>query len=407
MQARHLFALALAACGAQSDNATPDSPPPIDAPPPFAEANHPAPPQMVKMTGETLSSPKIVPIFFANDSATQTQIEDFLHQLVGSSYWTATTSEYGVGALTIGATIVTSDTPPTSDTALVTWLQGHFNGQNGWPTTPDPQTIYSVFLPAGVVLQTSFGNSCQAFGAYHDEAMTTGTNQSIVYALMPRCDGGSAANTFDELTMSSSHEWIEAATDPRVESTPAFGDVDPDHYVWAYVPGAETGDMCEYVDAAYARIVGQYMVQRTWSNAAATAGHDPCVPAPDPAVTPFLGIAPVLPDMQSLPNVYGQGNVPTKGIQIAVGSQKTIEVDLYSDTDSAAWTVEAVDLAGFYGGQPELAFKWDKTSGKNGDKLMLTITRARAGTQMPGSEFMLQSKNGTTSVAQWWGYIAN
>jgi len=325
MHVRHLLPLALAACGAQTNDASPDAAP--DAPPAFAEAEHPAPPQMVKMTGTVLAAPKVVPIFFANDSATQTKIEAFATAMVGSSYWSAMGTEYGVGALSVGATIVTSDTPPTSDTALVTWLQGHFNGQNGWPSSPDPQTIYSVFLPAGVVLQTQFGNSCEAFGAYHDEASQTGSNKPIVYALMPRCDGGSPDATFDELTMSTSHEWIEAATDPNVESTPAYGDVDPDHYVWAYVPGAEVGDMCEYVDAAYQRLVGNYMVQRAWSNAAATAGHDPCVPA----MGPYRGVAPVLPDSQSLPNVYGNGNVMTKGIQIAAGSQKTIEIDLYAD----------------------------------------------------------------------------
>ena len=39
---------------------------------------------------------------------------------------------------------------------------------------------------------------------------------------------------------------IEAATDPRVETTPAFGDSDAEHYIWAYTPGAEVSDYCEY-----------------------------------------------------------------------------------------------------------------------------------------------------------------
>jgi hypothetical protein len=257
------------------------------------------------------------------------------------------------------------------------------------------------------VLTSPYGNSCEAYGAYHDEFMSTGTNKSIVYALMPRCAGPTAADTFDELTMSTSHEWIEAATDPNVETTPAYGNLDTDHYIWAYTPGAEVGDMCEYVDAAYQRLVGQYMVQRTWSNAAATAGHDPCVPAEDPATKPFHGIAPVLSDSPSLPDIYGSGNIMTKGIQIAAGAQKTVEVDLYSDTPTDSWTVEAIDVASYGGGAAELSFKWDKTTGTNGDKLMLTITHAKAGTSFPGSELLLQSKDGKGSVAQWWGYVAN
>ena len=404
MYVRHFIPLALAACGAQTD--TPVTPT-VDAPPAFAEADHPVPPQMVKMTGGVLTAPKVVPIFFQKDSAVQTQIEAFANAMVGSTYWSAMGSEYGVGALSVGATIVSTDAAPTSDTALVTWLQGHFNGQNGWPSEPDPQTIYSVFLPAGATFTTQFGNACESFGAYHDEAAQTGSNKSIVYALMPRCPGMTDADTFDVLTMSTSHEWIEAATDPNVETTPAYGDVDPAHYVWAYTPGAEVGDMCEYVDAAYQRLVGNYMVQRSWSNAAAMAGHDPCVPAPDPATSPFHGVAPVLDDSQPLPSLYGSGNVTTKGIQITRGGAKTIEVDLYSDSPTDEWTVEAIDLATFYGSPAELTFQWDKTSGTNGDKLHLTISRVAAGTQMPGSEFVLQSKDSKGTVAQWWGFVAN
>ncbi len=31
--------------------------------------------------------------------------------------------------------------------------------------------------------------------------------------------------------------------------------------------------MCEYVDNAYARVLGSYLVQRTWSNVAAATGQ--------------------------------------------------------------------------------------------------------------------------------------
>ena len=406
MHPRHLLAAALlaAACGGTNSNEPkPDAPPDAYV---FAEAPHPSVPQLVKMTGDVLATPKIVPIFFTGDDAMKATIESFVGQLAGSAYWTTTTSEYGVGSLTVLPTILSSDAPPTSDTALDTWLKGHFNGMNGWPAAPDPQAIYSVFLPAGTKFTTQFGNACEAFGAYHDEA-TTATSQSVVYALMPRCDGGSAQGTQDELTLSASHEWIEAATDPRVETTPAYGNMDSDHYIWAYVPGAEAGDLCEYVDAANNYKVGDYIVQRTWSNAAATAGHDPCVPAPDPATQPFFGIAPVLDGAVSLPDIYSNGNIMTKGIQISQGSGKVIEVDLFSDAETADWTVEALDVAGFYGGSPELALQLDKKTGTNGDKLQLTITHIKAGTQMPGSEFLLQSKNTNGSVAQWWGYVAN
>jgi hypothetical protein len=376
----------------------------VDAPPPFTEAMHPAVPQMVKMSGDVLATPKIVPIYFSATDTMITPMDSFLGQLAGSSYWTAIGSEYGVGALTIEPKIVTTDAAPTTDTALVTWLQGHFNGQNGWPSSPDPQAIYSVFLPAGATFNTSFGAACQAFGAYHDEAAQTGTNAPIIYALIPRCDAGSTMEQ-DELTESSSHEWIEAATDPRVMTAPAYGDVSADNYIWAYTPGAEVGDMCEYVDAAYQKLVGNFMVQRTWSNAAALAGHDPCVPAPDPATQPYLGVAPELDGKVSIASLYS-GTVMTNGIQLARGGGMVVTIDLFSDADGPPWTVDVQDAQ--LSGSPELNMHLDTTTGANGDKLNLTITRVANGDAMVGgSEFVLSSKLNDKIVAQWWGFVAN
>jgi hypothetical protein len=397
MRIRQLSAaVVLAACGSSHPAAGPDAfVPQPDAPPAFTEASFGTAPQMVKVTGDVLTAPKVLPIFFANDATVQAQVEDFLHMLSGSSYWTTTTSEYGVGAVTILPTIVTTETPPTTDTALLSWIGHHFTGQNGWPATPDPQTIYSVFLPAGVVLHTSGGDSCQAFGAFHDEATTPG-GTPVVYALMPRCGGG-----IDELTISLSHEVIEAATDPLVNSNPAYQDLDPDHYVWAYTPGAEVGDMCEYVETAAQQLVGNYYVQRTWSNASAAAGHDPCVPAP----TPFMGAAPMLMDSASIPSIHS-GNVTTKGVQVPLGTPKTIDVVLFSDAPTSDYTVHATDVAHFMGQPTELSFAWDAQTGHNGDKLHLTITRQANG-MGGGSEFVIVVKNGQATTGLWWGFAGD
>jgi hypothetical protein len=395
-----VIALALAACGDEHHETAPDAfVPTPDAPPAFVEMPHGTAPQMVKVSGNVLTAPKIVPIFFASDATMQAQIEDFLHQLGGSTYWTTTTSEYGVGALATLPTIVTSDTPPTTDTALTSWLGGHFNGQNGWPAAPDPQTIYAVFLPSGVVLHTSFGDSCQAFGAFHDETKTTG-NTPIVYALMPRCTG--PFPDLDALTGSTSHELIEAATDPLAESAPAYQDLDADHYIWAYTPGAEVGDMCEYVGTAMQRLVGNYLVQRTWSNAAAAAGHDPCVPA---LAAPYMGAAPMLQDSEQIASIHS-GMVTTKGVQVPLGMSKTIDVVLFSDAPSADFSVHADDVAQFMGGSPELSFAWDQLSGHNGDTLHVTVTRSANG-MGGGSEFVIVVRNGQSTPALWWGFAAN
>ena len=388
------LAFLVAACGGDNAATGPDAAPTPDAPPPFANAFDGDAPQVVTDGGHVLAAPRVQPLFFTGDDAMQAQVEQFLGQLATSDYWTTTTGEYGVGALTILPTMVLTDTPPTTDDALHTLLETKV-------PAPDASTIYAVFLPTGVTLSTpDGGKSCQDFGAYHDEDVPAGGG-SIVYALMPRCPGqGNGDTDLDEVTISTSHELIEAATDPTVETTPAFGDADAAHWTWAVTPGAEVGDFCEYVDTAYAPLVGTFNVQRTWSNAAAKAGHDPCVPA---APGPYIAAEPMLDDTTTIDGYTGA--VTTRGVIVPVGMTKTIDVVLYSDVDGAGdFTAQAMDLAGVFGGAAELSFTWDKTSGGNGDHLKLTIRREKAGS-LPGSEFVISAQDSTgVTHSLWWSY---
>ena len=397
-------ALALAlvtACGDNKSAATPDAADSVDATPdsgPFTTAPHDTAPTVLSVGGPVMTAPKIVPIFFMGDSTMQTQVEPFLQALVGSSYWQTTTSEYGVGDLAIQPTIVTTDTPPTTDDMLKAWIATNLDGTHaGWPA-PDANTLYTVFLPDGVSLSTPFGNSCSAFGGYHDEGMA-GTAK-FSYALMPRC-----SSDLDSLSVVTSHELIEAVTDPLPFTAGAYQVTDADHLVWSYTPGGEVGDMCEYVASAAQRLVGNYAVQRTWSNASAAAGHDPCVPV---MPGPYMSASPVLPDTGMIDLDDGTGPHPTKAIQIPVGSSKTIEVDLFSDAQANDWTVKAVDASQLTGGSGELSFTWDTTpaTGHNGNKRMLTITHTAMG-MGGGSEFVLSSRVNNHSVSLWWGMVAN
>lgn len=384
-----------------SPGTQPDASTKPDASTGFVEAMPPAMPQLVNLGGTTLATPKVQPIFWAGDTAAQKQIEDFEKQLAMSSYWTTTTSEYGVGPLTIKPTLMAPGTPPTTDTAMLAMLKSQLDGTHaGW--VYDPNTIYSMFLPAGVVMTGALGTSCTDYGAYHDE-VAGAQNQAIVYALMPRCQGASPAVTLDYLTVSTSHEWIEAVTDPHVNTAPAFGNADNDNAVWEYTPGAETGDYCEYVSTAEQRLVGTFDVQRTWSNAAAKAGHDPCVPAMDAA---YVAAAPIFDG--TVPIAAYSGTVTTRATQVPLNMSKTIEVQLYSDQPTADFTVGAIDATAFLGGTAELSFQWDKQTGHNGDKLHLIITRKVAGqATMGGSEFVITATSGTTPTALYWGFAAN
>ncbi len=405
---RTLFVLVLAACssnsnpqggvdapgGSHPDGANPsgDGSTGSDSGGPFTEATHPAQPTLMSGGAAVLATPKIVPVFFAGDSAQQATIEDFLTQLSTSTFWPAIASEYGVGTLTIASSVVATETPPTTDSDLQTLISSHSTGTGGWPAA-DASTVYAVFLPTGVTLTSLSGTSCANFGGYHSSV------SNITYALIPRCAASGDFTVLQNLTTTISHELLEAATDPTPLN--GYATIDNDDVVYRLEPGAEIADMCELQLASYQNLVGSYMVQRTWSNASAAAGHDPCVPV---LATPYVEAAANLSDVSI--SVFGFP-VTTRGVQVANGTSQTIEVDLYSDAPTADWSVEAVDVASTYQGvsSPQLSFSWDHTTGNNGDKLQLTIKRLATGA-FGFSEFQLKSSVNGVTIGTWWGAVS-
>ena len=361
-------------------------------------------PQVVNSSnGPVLKAPKVVPVYFANDDTTFTaQITSFLDKLPGSAYWGPGEKEYGVtGALTVTTPIQLTENAPASidDSAIQTWLSGKITSKDpAWPQ-PDANTIYMMFYPSGTSITLGqSGASCSSFGGYHNDV--TVTSSDVAYAVVPRCGNFGGLTGVDSVTSPASHELVEAATDPYPQTQQAFGQVDDNHVLWEYVlGGGEVGDMCaQFGTSFYAPTDLGFTVQRTWSNAAATAGHDPCVPADG---TPYFNSMPVLTDKVSLLN----GQVVTQGVHIPVGQSATIEVDLFSDAPVGPWTVSASDTASMQGGTPTLSFTWDRTSGQNGEKLHLTI-QATATSQYGGAGFLIRSKTSTRHTS-WFGLVGN
>jgi hypothetical protein len=138
-------------------------------------------------------------------------------------------------------------------------------------------------------------------------------------------------------------------------------------------------------------------VQRTWSNAAASAGRDPCQPELDGET--FFNAVPILAD-----TVHVGSATPlqtTVGAFIAPGTSKVIDVVLYSEADVGPWAVSAVSVP--IGGS-NLSFAWDRTTGNNGDTLHLTITMNYAESSYGGEPFLIESTlAGETNY--WLGYV--
>ncbi|MEO7111238.1 MAG: hypothetical protein ABI183_12440 [Polyangiaceae bacterium] len=396
------------ATDAGTDAKVVDSGPDVDngAPSTTYPAPHPDLPQLVNAAkGPVLTNPKIALVYFpceadagaasCDSDGGEAQLEAFAQKFASSSYWATTTSEYGVGPVTYaGAIPLTGEVAPKTATNID--LQNYVTSllASGKLGVPDPQTIYTFIYPEGTVISETNPlsvlvggfNSCSQFIGYHDNvsvAIGDAGAQNFPFAIIPTCS--TAVST---LTEPMSHEWVEAATDPDPVAqsngvfvasggpNSAFFGVDGDHLVWTLPGGGEAGDLCENGGPAIdinPTDIGS-TVQRTWSDLAAKANHDPCVPHVDGA---YFAAAPVLTDDVSFTTTF-TGSVKSKGIVVPVGASKTIEVDLFSDaaTDGPI-TVDAQDLLYENYGKAGLAntmnLTWDRVSGLNGEKLHLTI----------------------------------
>jgi hypothetical protein len=388
-------------------------------------APHPPLPDLVnKSGGPVLATPKIYLVFYPNYPY-ESDLQSLAQKMTTSPYWAATTSEYGVGALAYGGTIeLTSQTPPTniSSSDIQSWVAKQI--QSGTFGVQDPEGIYTIVYPQGTTFTQPNPvlpilpniQSCVGIRGYHDNvsvAVDGGAPQNFAYAVIATCTPSA-----DSVTSVTSHEWVEAATDPLPTSNGSFSlnpgpaaayfTVDSDHTVWGVLHGGEAGDLCEPEGAAVLITPADlgHLVQRTWSNVLAKGSHDPCAPSISGA---FFDSAPVLPETVTFTLPIISTTVTSKGITIPVGQTKTIEVDLFSDAPTGGpWTVQADDLLykyyGNFGVTNSLSFQWDRTQGVNGEKLHLSITVTQGSPLAGAHGFMITSTLGAR-IAVWPGLI--
>ena len=333
-------------------------------------APHPAPHTVVDVGGPTQTAPKMVPIYFGDDDPTFVgQIDDFLSKVQSATYFAQAGAEYGVGAATIQPAIRLPEDAPTTtdDTSIEAWLVSKIEAGDGVFPQPDTNTTYLVFYPSSTVIDDpGLGTSCQAYGGYHfNTYLHDGT--PVVYAVIPRCPSTQGISEMDLLTVTTSHEMLEAATDPIPSDATAWGRIDDQHLYVEYVLLAEIGDQCSFAPSDSATFPGlPYSVQRVYSNVSALAGHDPCVPIPAGRV--YFAAAPLPTD--DVPIGNGES---MKGMIMNVGDSSTLDVVLFSDAPEDTWQVFPYDAEALYGRPPNLEFTLDHDHGQNGDKLKMSI----------------------------------
>lgn len=133
---------------------------------------------------------------------------------------------------------------------------------------PDNNTLFMIYFPAGITITIDGQASCQAFCAYH-EGYVSKSFGNVFYGVMPDMGGacslgcGFQSDPFANMTEVTSHELIEAITDPfpTPGSTPAFPQA------WNTTDGNEIGDLCAGNDTQLSTAAGAFTLQQEFDNA--------------------------------------------------------------------------------------------------------------------------------------------
>jgi hypothetical protein len=287
---------------------------------PFMEAPHSGP-VVTANGGPVLANPMLVTITYADD--TDRAFEEALGAFMVQSSWLTTVGEeYGVGAGTSTNVELTQTSPSTIDD---TGIQSFIASLITVGSAPDPVAdggarsagaAYMIYYPTTTAITVGGSTLCTiSGGGYHYESEVNVNGHSFAYAVVSPCPGLPAPPP-ENLVWAASHEFIESATDPYVNSAPAYVLLDQSQ-AWSST-GGEVGDLCTYVLPQWAE--GPYtFLQRVYSNAAAADGGDPCIPSTGP--------------------YFGADVEPQTFVAVAAGKSTTFQVKGWSTADVGSWSI--------------------------------------------------------------------
>lgn len=322
------------ACGSPAPDASDGG----DAVAPFAPAEHALPPPIPSNGGGALASANLVVVTFAGYEFAD-DVEAMVDWIPTSPWLAATGAEYGVGTPTVLAKVRLGSAAPsfTSAADFTAWLAGQIGG--AIPAAPSASTVYVVVFPSGASFtDPSLGSICGSFTGYHDAAAA----RAYAFAAIGTCPGHVAGLTdVEQVERVLSHEVLEALTDPYGDGFAARDPEDP----WSFVAGGELADVCN----GYAR-EGGFLAVRSWSNAAAAAGLDPCEPNDPGAI--YFGVA----------------AATQSTLHVAAGASTTVALTGFSTAPTNDWAVELVK------GQNDFVPTIDFTPGAMNNGRVATMT---------------------------------
>jgi hypothetical protein len=350
-------------------------------------------PQVVKGGSlPVLASATVVPVYFSGD-ALQPAIDANLKAWPTSRSFQAL-AEYGITSATIGTSIIVSETPAATLTQsdIQAWIEGKLDGSHPEFGLVDSATLASkvfvFFYPATSNVSWLTISECQSS---YNAGVTLASGAVANYAVVAECGTPSPGlSETDALTGSALGAVASQMASPesKVKAYPTNWEFfDTAHAQDALVSLASVQvlggcALAEWspVPSGGPMVAGGVVLDSgvpqdallygfAWSNKAAAAYHDPCVP--NVGGSYFVSVPAAHDEVQvTLQPLAGPMVVTATGVLVPVGSTKTVDVELLSDgPTSGPWTVSTQLLFG-----TGFTFSFDRTTGQNGDVLHLSIT---------------------------------
>lgn len=230
--------------------------------------------------GPVISHVKVYGVFWGDgvDARTKAEIGPYFANILDSGYmdWL---SEYDTPTQRIGrgrfAGSMTIE--PLNKSAALTdaMIQIELDGQIAAGRLPkaDADSLYMIYFPAGISISIESERSCSSFCAYHEGFKSPRDGSAVYYGVMPVCRTGCGfgGSAFDSLAIVSSHECIEAVTDPF----PTPGDNPAFPQAWNTEKGQEIGDLCAGGSSTVSGHGRVSPVQWQWDNSTMSCAQGP------------------------------------------------------------------------------------------------------------------------------------
>ncbi|KAJ3326400.1 hypothetical protein HDU76_012963 [Blyttiomyces sp. JEL0837] len=252
--------------------------------------------------GPVIANVEIYPIYYGNANF-KNELNAFYKAIANSTYMNLL-AEYATPSTVIGTgTFVGSyqETNPNSKTSLdddgdiIPYIRSLITKGTIKPTK---NTYFPIHFQTGYNIVQGTTKSCVDFCGYHGTIDISDITkvQYAYYGIIPDQSGdcfggcGSSPSVFDNLCSVSSHELLEAITDPAVGIASSYASP----LAWYQPVGGEISDLCNAQEADVLGTDGVvYTVQLQWSNkykkcmvppeskanrtVALTGCHDPCI----------------------------------------------------------------------------------------------------------------------------------